>query len=129
MADSGWRCSPHPPSAIRHPPFPLRSHIRSKSYRPKTANHIPADIDLPPVAAETRRSRTSVMIAVPVFAPCRYLERAKPPDVLAGIDTFRGSRFQVQKAVHETLQVQAVRHADRADPEESGPAEDEIAKA
>src|SRR5437867_7144068 len=31
-----------------------------------------------------------------------------------------------RSAVHETLQVQAVGHADGADPEESWPAEDEI---
>ena len=117
-----------PTSAIRYPPsnISLNSNVCRESYRLKTPNHIPADIDLPPVAAEAGRSRTRVMITVPVFAPGRYLKRAKPPNVLAGIDAFGRSGFQVKKAVHEALQVQAIRHADGADPEESGPPQKEI---
>ena len=81
------------------------------------------------MATEASRSRTSVMIAMPVFAPCGDLERAEPPDVLAGINAFGSSGFQVQQAVHETLQVQAVGHADCAYPEQSWPAQDEITEA
>src|SRR5438552_2890403 len=69
------------------------------------------------------------MIAVPVFAPRRYLKRAKPPDVLTGIDTVRQARFEMQQAVHETLHVQAVHHPNGANPEEAGPTEQEIAEA
>jgi len=66
------------------------------------------------------------MISMPVFTPCRYLQRPQPPNVLAGIDAFRCSRPQVQQAVDEALEVQAIGHAESTDSEESGPTEKEI---
>ena len=123
MADLATFHIRHPLSAIQH--F-LSSYIARKPHQLEPANHVPADIDLPPMTAEARRSRTSVMIAVPVLAPRCDLQRAEPPDVLAGIDAFRRSGFQVQKTIDEALQVQAIRHAYRADPEESRPAEKEV---
>ena len=69
------------------------------------------------------------MVAVPVLTPGRYLKRTEPPDVLAGIYTFRKSRFEMQKAVHEALHMKAVEHSKGAEPEKAGPAEYEIAEA
>src|SRR3972149_11945037 len=48
-------------------------------------DEVPADIHLPPMPCDSRRPGGGVMIAVPVFAPGRQLERPQPPDVLAGI--------------------------------------------
>ena len=56
------------------------------------------------------------MVAVPVLSPCSELERAEPPDVLAGIDSFRKSRLQMQKTVHYGLHVKAIDKADGAKP-------------
>ena len=70
-----------------------------------------------------------MMIAVPILAPGRHLQRPKPPDVLAGIDAFRQTGLQMEEAVHETLPVQAIEHSHRTDPEEAGPAEQEITEA
>ena len=103
ISDLGSDILSCPKSDIRFPKFRLGSNVRREPDHFKPANNVPADIDLPPVAAEARRSGTVVMIAMPVLAPCCYLKRAKPPDVLAGVHTFRGSRLQVQQAVHEAL--------------------------
>src|SRR5262249_52395117 len=70
-----------------------------------------------------------VMISVPVFAPCCDLKRTEPPDILAGVDTFRKPGFEVKEAIDDTLQVQTVEHPDRAEPKETGPAKQEIAEA
>src|SRR4051794_39121005 len=78
--------------------------------------------------AETSGRGLGVMIAVPVFPPCRDLQRAKPPDVLAGIDSFGQTRLQVKQAVYKTLHMEAIEQPDRAEPEESGPAEEEVSK-
>ena len=69
------------------------------------------------------------MISVPVFAPCRDLKRAKPPNILTGVDTFRKPGFEVKEAVDETLHVQTVEHPDRAEPKETGPAKEEVTEA
>src|SRR5438552_14335539 len=68
------------------------------------------------------------MVAVPVLSPRSELEWAKPPNVLAGIHTFGQSRLQMQKTVHEGLHVKTVDQADRAYPEQAGPAEQEVTK-
>lgn len=108
---------------------PLNPHVFGESQGLQRANHVPADVDLPPVTAEAGGGGAGVMVAVPVFAPGGELEWAKPPDVLARVDALGESGFQVQKAVHEALPVQAVEHADSAEPKESGPAEEEVSEA
>ena len=69
------------------------------------------------------------MVAVPVFTPSRDLQGAEPPDVLARIDAFRQSGFQVEKTIYETLHVQAIEHANGAKPKESGPTKEQISEA
>jgi hypothetical protein len=81
------------------------------------------------MTAETRRRWLRVMIAVPVFTPGGYLQRAEPPDILAGVDTFRKAGFEMQKTVDEALHVQAIEHSDRTEPKETGPAKHEITEA
>lgn len=68
------------------------------------------------------------MVSVPVLSPRCQLKRAEPPYVLAGIDAFGQSRFQVKKTVDEGLHMKTVDKPDRADPKEAGPAKQEIAK-
>ena len=68
------------------------------------------------------------MIAMPVFSPGGELEWTEPPDVLAGIHTFRESRFQMQKTVDQGLHVKAIHKTDRADPKKACPAEKDIAQ-
>ena len=70
-----------------------------------------------------------MVITVPVFAPGRDLKRTQPPDVLAGVDTRRKAGLEVQKAVDEALHMEAIKHSNCAEPEETGPAEEEIAEA
>src|SRR5438067_871229 len=94
--------------------------------RAQCANHIPAHIDLPPMAAEAGRRGRCVMVSVPVFSPGRQLKRTEPPDVLAGIHTFSKSRLQMQKTVDQGLHVKAIDKADRSDPEKTGPTEQDI---
>src|ERR1700682_2183278 len=63
------------------------------------------------------------MVLVPVLAPRGQLERAKPPDVHAGIAFF--DMVEMREAVHQALHVQRVYEADSAHPEEAHPAEAE----
>ena len=70
-----------------------------------------------------------MMITVPVFTPSCDLKRAKPPNVLAGIDTFRKAGFEVQKTVYKALHVEAVEHSDCSKPEETDPPEQEVTEA
>src|SRR6267143_302310 len=67
-----------------------------------------------------------VMVAVPVLSPCSKLERSEPPDVLAGIGSFRESRLQMQKTVHDSLHVKAIHQTDRAKPEKTRPTKQKI---
>src|SRR5204863_3968866 len=106
--------------------LPIHTNIRCEPYSAQCANHIPAQIHLPPVAAEAGRGGRCVMVAVPVLSPCSELERAEPPDVLAGIDSFRKSRLQMQKTVHYGLHVKAIDKADGAKPEKARPAKQKI---
>ena len=69
------------------------------------------------------------MITVPVFSPSRELKWTEPPDVLTGIDTRRETRFQVEKAINESLHVETVNEPDGAQPEKTCPTEDEVTKA
>src|SRR5919197_2311214 len=69
-----------------------------------------------------------MMISVPVFAPGRDLQRSQPPDVLAGIHAFRKTRFEMKQAVHDALHMEAVQHPNGAEPEETGPAEEQVSK-
>ena len=78
------------------------------------------------MAAEARGRGFRVMIAMPVLAPRADLQRAKPPDVLAGIHTIGKASFEMQKAVYEALHVKAVKHADSAEPEKPCPAKHEV---
>src|SRR6476661_50976 len=66
------------------------------------------------------------MIAVPVFTPGSDLKRSEPPNILAGIHSLRQPRLEVQDTVHGSLQMQAVSHAQSAEPEKTGPSKDEI---
>ena len=107
----------------------LPSDVAGETHHFERTNHVPADIDLPPMTAETCGGRLRVVIAVPVFAPRRDLKRAEPPDVLAGVHAFREAGLEMEKAIHEALHVKAVDQPDRADPEKTGPAEKEVAEA
>ena len=89
----------------------------------KHPDEIPADVGLIPAKTEARGTGVRVMVLVPVLAPRGQLERAKPPDVHAGIAFL--DFFQVREAVHQTLHVQRVDKADCAHPEEAHPAETE----
>ena len=66
------------------------------------------------------------MITVPVLAPRCELKRAKPPNVLTGIDTLREAGFQMQKAIHEGLHMQTIDEPDGAHPEKTGPPEEKV---
>src|SRR5262249_55226547 len=81
------------------------------------------------MTAEAGRRGLLVMIAVPILAPCRHLQRTQPPDVLAGIYAFRQSRLEMQQAIHEALHVQTIGQSNRTDPKESDPAKQEITEA
>jgi len=70
-----------------------------------------------------------MVISVPVFSPCRDLQGAEPPDVLARVHAVRKAGFEVQQAVHEGLHVQAVDKSNGAKPKETGPAKNEVTKA
>src|SRR5579859_3491164 len=48
-------------------------------------NEIPANVYLPPAQPETGRPGIGVVVVVPVFSPAGHLQRAQPPDILAGI--------------------------------------------
>ena len=82
---------------------------------------IPANIRLPPAQTQARRAGMCVVILMPVFTPGRELKWAEPPDVLAGIAF--GNVIEMREAVHETLHVQRVNQANRAQPEKAHPAE------
>src|ERR1700722_4247847 len=84
-------------------------------------DEIPADVRLPPAQTQACRARMSVVILMPIFAPSGELERAEPPYVLAGIAF--GDVIEVREAVHETLHVEGVHQANRAQPEKAHPSE------
>src|SRR5215831_8686036 len=110
-----------------HPDFfLLSSHIFGKTDGLQSLDHIPPDIHLPPVLAELGGRRLCMVIPMPVLAPRRHLQRTEPPDVLAGIDAFRQSGFKMKQAVHEALHMEAVEQTKSTEPEEAGPAEEEI---
>ena len=81
------------------------------------------------MTAEACGRRLRMVIAVPVFAPGCDLKRTQPPDVLAGVDPLGKAGLQMQKTVDETLHMEAVEHSNRAEPEKTGPAKQEIAEA
>src|SRR5205814_4938527 len=103
--------------------------VLRQSDRFQAADGIPAKIDLPPMPAEARGRRMRMMIPVPVLAPGGYLQRSQPPDILAGIHAFGKTGFEVKDAVHDTLHVQAVQHSNGAEPEETGPAKEQVSEA
>ena len=84
-------------------------------------DEIPANVRLPPAQTQARRARMRVVILMPVFAPSGKLKRAKPPNVFTGI-AFRDV-IEMRQAVYETLHVQRVHQANRAQPEKAHPAE------
>src|SRR5262249_55488433 len=107
-------------ATVRRSPLVLMDpDVRGEADGGEPLNDVPADIDLPPTAAETGRSRIGVVIAVPVLSPRCDLERTEPPDVLTRIYALGKTRLEMQQAIHETLAMQAVDHSDRADPEQS----------
>ena len=97
------------------------AHIRSESDPTQHPDNRPADINLPPTLAETGRCWLRVMIAVPVLTPRGELERTEPPDVLAGINAFGCSWFQVEQTVDEALKVETVGHTNGTNPEQTRP--------
>src|SRR6266404_2549802 len=86
-------------------------------------DEIPADIGLIPAEAKARGTGVRVMVLVPVLAPGGQLERAKPPDVHAGIAFF--DFLEMRQAIYQALHVERVAEADRAHPKEAHPAETE----
>lgn len=68
------------------------------------------------------------MIPMPVLAPCCELQRPQPPDVLAGVDTVRKSRLEMEETIHEGLHVEAIDQTERSEPEETCPTEQEVAE-
>jgi len=101
-------------------------HETDSAQRP---NSIPAEINLPPTAAEASRCRLRVVIAMPVLTPRGKLERTEPPDVLAGIHTPGKSGLKVQQTVYERLHVQAVHKTNGAHPEQPYPTKKKITEA
>src|SRR5262245_39541753 len=102
MARMIWMGAAHPDHP-RHPRLifqfssgMLPPYVVRKSHSCQRANHIPSDVDLPPMTAEACGRRLRMVIAVPVFTPRCHLKRAQPPDVLAGIDTLRKARLKMQ---------------------------------
>src|ERR1700730_13605261 len=89
----------------------------------KHPDEVPADVGLIPTKSEARGAGVGVMVLMPVFAPSRQLERAKPPDVHAGVAVL--DMIEMRKAVHQALHVQRVDQADGTHPEETHPAEAE----
>src|SRR5262245_56191241 len=87
------------------------------------ADHIPANIDLPPPAPKPRCVWIRVWILMPVLSPGPELQRSQPPDVPAGINPFGQFRCYVQQAIDEHLKVQGIDQPDSADPEEALPPE------
>ena len=69
-----------------------------------------------------------MVISVPVFSPCRDLQGAEPPDVLARVHAVRKAGFEVQQAVHESLHMKAIDQANRSKPEQSCPSKEEVPK-
>src|SRR3989440_4349599 len=86
-------------------------------------DEIPADVGLIPAKAKSRGTGVSVMVLMPVLAPRGQLERAKPPDIHAGIAFF--DMIEMREAVHQALHVQRVDQADSTHPEEAHPSEAE----
>ena len=86
-------------------------------------DEIPADVRLIPAQSEARRARVRMVILVPVLAPGGQLERAKPPNINAGIAF--GFVPKMRKAVHQALQVQRVDQSQSAHPEKAHPAKSE----
>src|SRR5215469_17574118 len=87
------------------------------------ADHIPANIDLPPSAPKPRRVLIRVVILMPVLAPGPELQRSQPPDIPAGVNSLWQSRCHVQQAIDEHLKVQGIDQPDSANPEEALPPE------
>src|SRR5215831_17877274 len=54
----------------------LSPYVVRKSHGCERTNHIPSDVDLPPMTAEACRRRLRMVIAVPVFTPRCHLKRA-----------------------------------------------------
>src|SRR5215471_8732701 len=103
--------------------LPRRSDIACESESFEPADHIPANIDLPPSAPKPRRICIRVVILMPVLSPGPELQRSQPPDVAAGINPFGQVRSQVQQAIDEHLKVQGIDQPDSANPEEALPAQ------
>src|SRR5215469_18516352 len=76
-----------------------RSDIACQSESGEPADHIPANIDLPPSTPKPRCVRIRVVILMPVLAPGTELQRSKPPDIAAGISALRQVRCHVQQAI------------------------------
>ena len=89
-------------------------------------NKVPAEIYLPPAQSEACRSGVGMMVAVPIFAPGSHLQRAQPPDILAGISI--RAVAQMCEAVDEALHMQRIDKANRAYPEEALPSQGSSAK-
>ena len=85
------------------PPYSGPFYIAGEADRLEGINQVPPDVWLPPAHPKARRARISVVVFVPVFAPGRQLQRAKPPDVFAGISFLRV--IKVRQAIDETLHV------------------------
>src|SRR5208282_5442074 len=97
-------------------PGPRPFHIAGQAHQFHQVNEVPAHIRLPPPQPQARGPGMRVVVAVPVLAPGRQLQRPQPPDVPAGVSFFRV--IQVRQAVHKTLHVQRVQQTNGADPEE-----------
>ena len=69
-----------------------------------------------------------MMVFVPVLPPRRELKRSEPPDVPAGIHSVGKSGFQMKQAVYKSLHVQNVDEPNCTHPEQSSPAEEEVAE-
>src|SRR5215831_7333774 len=82
-------------------------------------DEVPADVRLPPAQAEFGGTGVVMMIGVPVLAPSGELERAEPPNVLAGVAVLGVA--EVRKAIHQTLHVQRVDEANSTGPEKTLP--------
>ena len=84
-------------------------------------NKVPAEVYLPPAQPEACRSGIGVVVAVPIFSPGGHLQRAQPPDILAGISI--SAVAQMCEAVDEALHMQRIDKANCAYPEEALPSQ------
>src|SRR5262249_28339997 len=103
--------------------FFRRSDIACESESFESADHIPANIDLPPSAPEPCRVCIRVVILMPVLSPGSELQWSQPPDVAAGISAFWQAGSQVQEAIDEHLKVKGINQPDSANPEKALPSE------